>query len=403
MITGNTWSTPADLREQVQRLWDKGAVLTALVNGEALFPRRLTLKVPTAAELQDHFEDARHWARQLETMPHIRIERREFRHRVLGSNTLPAAVWIDALPDAVALIGKQKDARAFTALLDFTRVRQPALLAWLARRPLHALALADVWPRLLEVAGWLGDHPRPGIYLRQMDIAGVDSKFVEAYRGVLNELLDMTLPADAIDLAATGVTKFSQRYGFLDKPERIRFRILDPACSPLHGVDMPDITLDAESFADLRLAVEHVFITENETNFLAFPPLAKSMVIFGAGYGFAALGRARWLNHCHLHYWGDIDTHGFAILDALRSRFNTVESLLMDRQTLMACQALWGHEETPVQRDLPRLNADEQALYDDLRDNRIQPNLRLEQERIGYPQVLAALKKVAQPQPPINA
>ena len=29
------WSTPADLREQVQRLWDKGAVLAALANDEA--------------------------------------------------------------------------------------------------------------------------------------------------------------------------------------------------------------------------------------------------------------------------------------------------------------------------------------------------------------------------------
>jgi hypothetical protein len=212
---------------------------------------------------------------------------------------------------------------------------------------------------------------------------------------VLNELLDSALPATAIDLSATGIAGFTQRYGFLDKPERIRFRVLDPACSPLQDAGTPDITLDVASFANLQLAVEQVFITENETNFLAFPPLTKSIVIFGAGYGFEALGQARWLNRCRLHYWGDIDTHGFAILDALRSHFSKVESLLMDRQTLLACQVLWGREDTPVQRELPRLNADEQALYDDLRDNRIQPNLRLEQERIDYPQVLAALNTIA--------
>ena len=56
------------------------------------------------------------------------------------------------------------------------------------------------------------------------------------------------------------------------------------------------------------------------------------MAIFGAGYGFETLGRTHWLAHCCLHYWGDIDTHGFAILDALRSRFGNVESLLMDRK-----------------------------------------------------------------------
>jgi hypothetical protein len=409
MSTRGVWSTPADLREQVQRLWDKGALLAALArsaaptDNERLFPMRLTLKAPSATELQDHFEDARSWARQLEAMTHVRIERREFRHRVLGSNTLPATVWIDELPRAVALIGKQKELRTFAAVLEVTRMRQPDLRAWLARRPLQAVVLADVWPQLLDVIAWLRTHPRPGIYLRQIDVPGVHSKFIEAHRTVLSELLDLALPADAIDVAATGVGGFARRYGFIDKPERIRFRILDPACNPIPGATMPDITLDADSFARIQLAVKQVFITENETNFLALPPLANSIAIFGAGYGFEVLGRARWLNRCRLHYWGDIDTHGFAILDALRSRFSTVESLLMDRQTLLACRALWGSEDTPVQRDLPRLNKDEQALYDDLRDNRIQPHLRLEQERIDYPQVLAALKAIAQPLPQISA
>jgi hypothetical protein len=56
----------------------------------------------------------------------------------------------------------------------------------------------------------------------------------------------------------------------------------------------------------------------------------------------------------------------------------------MDRATLAAFQNLWGNEPQPTRRDLPRLNAEEQALYNDLRDNRLAPNLRLEQERIAY-------------------
>jgi hypothetical protein len=40
---------------------------------------------------------------------------------------------------------------------------------------------------------------------------------------------------------------------------------------------------------------------------------------------------------------------------------------------------------------LPRLNPEERALYDDLRDNRIRKNLRLEQERIGFGRVESAL------------
>jgi len=99
-----------------------------------------------------------------------------------------------------------------------------------------------------------------------------------------------------------------------------------------------------------------------------------------------------------LHYWGDIDTHGFAILDQLRGKFAQVESFLMflmDRQTLMAHRALWGEEEKPALHDLPRLDARERALFDELRDNRIRRALRLEQERIGFHWVQAALARIA--------
>ena len=145
-----------------------------------------------------------------------------------------------------------------------------------------------------------------------------------------------------------------------------------------------DITLDAESFVRLDPHVSHVFITENEINFLAFPQVHDSLVFFGAGYGFEMLSGAKWLARCSIHYWGDIDTHGFAILDQLRRHFDHVESFLMDRGTLLVFESQWGEEEKQTLRDLPRLNQQERELYDDLRDNRIRRNLRLEQERIGF-------------------
>jgi hypothetical protein len=201
----------------------------------------------------------------------------------------------------------------------------------------------------------------------------------------------MVLPPEAIDPTATGAGRFAMRYGFLDKPILIRFRPLDPQCPILTRGFARDITLDAESFAQLDPKVSRVFITENEVNFLAFPRVSDSMVIFGAGYGFGMLSEADWLSRCHIHYWGDIDTHGFAILDQLRGRFNHAESFLMDRDTLLAFRSQWGVEDKPISRDLPRLTPDERTLYDDLRDNRLQRNLRLEQERIGFGWVESAL------------
>jgi hypothetical protein len=122
--------------------------------------------------------------------------------------------------------------------------------------------------------------------------------------------------------------------------------------------------------------------------------VAGSIVIFGSGYGWEALAQARWLAQCSIHYWGDIDTHGFAILDQLRAHLPHVESLLMNRATLMAHKALCGREETPVTHDLPRLTEQERDLFNDLRDNRIRPGLRLEQERIGFAFAEAALRGI---------
>ena len=120
--------------------------------------------------------------------------------------------------------------------------------------------------------------------------------------------------------------------------------------------------------------------------------MARAIAVFGAGYGWEALARAGWLQRCRLHYWGDIDTHGFAILDRLRGYFPHATSFFMDRETLLAHRLHWGEEPEPVRHDLSRLTTEEAAVYDDLRFDRVQPGLRLEQERVGFGWLIAQLR-----------
>jgi hypothetical protein len=381
------WTTTADLRAQVLRRWDKGDLLAELAAPADVFPLRLSLRGPTSSELSERFDEVRAWAAELQQGlgAGCRLVMREVRHRVIGTNSLPAEVWIETLEDALRLIGKWRDARVYRTLLTRTGQHQPALLPWLQTQPLRALALADIWPQLLDVVTWLQSHPRPGIYLRQVDLPGIHSKFIEGQRGVLAELLDLALPTDAITATAVGVAQFARRYGFRDKPLRVRLRFLDPGHSAwVPGTDA-DYTVSQQAFAQLAPDVQRVFITENEVNFLAFPPAVGSLVVFGAGYGFEALAQAAWLQRCVLHYWGDIDTHGFAILDQLRAHFPHAQSLLMDRDVLVAHQAQWTLEPQATQRDLPRLSESERLLYDDLRWRRLSTEpLRLEQERVAF-------------------
>ncbi|WP_428001974.1 DUF3322 domain-containing protein [Acidovorax sp.] len=393
------WSRPDDLLAQLQRLWDRGDLLASIVPAAPdalqptpLFPRRLALRGPSSGDITDQFASVRAWVAQIRALPHCRVEMRSFRHRLFGTNEVPDQIWVDSLDDAMAWLGKRRDLAHFNALVETTRQQQPLLLPWLAQRPLQALALTHDWQRLLDVVQWLQQHPRPGIYARQIDVAGVHSKFVEAHRTVLADLLDLALPEDAIDRGASGAGLFEERYGLLRKPLRIRLRLLDPAL--LAGPWGQDVTLDAGPFAQLPLAGARVFMTENETNFLTLPAHPRSLVVFGAGYGFDVLRQAQWLAHCPLHYWGDIDTHGFAILDQLRHQWPHAQSFLMDKGTLQAHAPLWGQENQPTRRELPRLTEAEAALYDDLRDNRLQANLRLEQEHVGFGWVQAALQRL---------
>jgi hypothetical protein len=382
------------LKAQLVRLWEHGELLRDVVAGNERFPLRLTLKAPNSADITDRFDLVRAWAGELATVAALHLEWQDVRHRVQGAQRLPASAWVNSLEGALTWLGKRREWDRFTALVSETRQTHPALLRWLEKRPLRALELGDDWPQLLAVVGWLMGRPRPGIYLRQVDLPGVHTKFIEAHRSVLAELLDLALPPDVVDTTKMGINQFSGRYGFLDKPTRIRLRVLDERIKMVSGTTCPDVALDASSFAKLDVPLRRAFITENETNFLSFPLAPEAIVIFGGGYGWDALSRAAWLRHCAIYYWGDIDTHGFAILDYLRRSFPHAESFLMDRTTLIAHKVLWGSEQSQVTNDLPNLTPTESALFDDLRDNRIRNKLRLEQEMIHYALVEAAVAQL---------
>lgn len=389
------WTTPAGLRAQVQKLWERGVLLASLVDDNLDFPIRLVLKGPSSRELTEQFAEVRDWISQLRDAQHFyRIEWRQIRHRVLGTNLVPSAVWIDSLEDACALLGKRQATGSFKVMLAQTRERQPRLLSWLAKRPLRALSLAEDWTRVLSLVDWMQKNPRPDVYLREVALPGIHSKFIEEHRGVLTELLDLVLPDTAIDPVATGIGDFARRFGFRDKPLRLRFRVLDPGLRLLPCAKDQDVTLTRADFACLEPPVRRVFMTENEINFLTFPQVSEALVIFGAGYGFEALADADWLGRCAIHYWGDIDTHGFAILNQLRAVFPHTMSLLMDSDTLLNHRGLWAQEMVQQLRDLKYLTPAETALYDDLRHNRLGERVRLEQERVRFDLVGKRLEKL---------
>lgn len=382
------WTTGGDLRRQVERLWERGLILQALLSEEPLFPRRLVLKTPGTTELVHQFNEVRDWCRALLRTPQVRFEHRIIQHRVIGANALPFEAWIDTPACAARFIGKNKELETFQSIVGSLRARCASLLPWVLKRPLQVLEYEEAWPQILDLIDWMVAHPRPGCYLRQVDVPGVHSKFIEQHRGLLAELFDLVLPAERLIADATGVSGFAARYGFKDKPVRVRLRVLDPAYDPLRLNACSDLTLNVTELKRLPVTPRRLFITENEVNFLAFPEVPGTWILFGAGYGFGGWDALEWLRGADVRYWGDIDTHGFAVLDELRGILPQVRSFLMDKETLLSHRAFWQVEPKQCNRDLQRLTAEEYLLYNELRDQVHGSNVRLEQERVAYSRVL---------------
>ncbi|WP_437806623.1 DUF3322 domain-containing protein [Sorangium sp. So ce1078] len=394
--------TPDEIRRMAVRRWENGTLLRGFLRGEAQFPLVLPCRPPASGAIPGAFEAVRAWIRALREQSKERlghgytVEFERVKHRRLGSQALPVRVRFDTVEDLLGLIGKLDEFRRFCALVETIRGAQPALCGWLERHPGEVLQHEGDWPRLLAVVGYFQAHPRPGRYLRELEIPGVDSKFVEAHRALLRELLDAVLPPEAIDAAVTTLagSGFEQRYGLRHDQPLIRFRLLDPSLLP--AWPMRDVSVPLDEFAALDVPCRRIFVTENKVNGLAFPLTAESMVIFGLGYGVRSLVQARWLASRELHYWGDVDTHGFAILSQLRGELPGVRSFCMDRRTLLLHRGLWGTEDEGARYTAPltHLGGEEQELYECLRADGLGRALRLEQERIAWEYVRERLREV---------
>jgi len=411
--------TRQTLHKKIQRYWNSGRVLRAWMGLEpGLFPLRIGAGKPTAKVLMDDFSRVREWKKELEQgsdTDGYNIVYREINHRQLGSQRLPGQLVFDTPEGVVAYLRKTHALERFKQLHDVIIERQPSLQNWLHVQPMKALEQDQHWEALLAVIAFFQAHPRPNRYLRELLIPAVDTKFIEAHKGLIAQLLDHALPPEAIDPEVTGLARhgFERRYGLKYDQPLIRFRLLDDVhgCTNIAGAKdggsdaehgctnfaevMNDISLPLEQFQRLDPPVTRVFITENKINGLSFPRIPGSMVIFGLGYGITGLKSIDWLQRCEIHYWGDIDTHGFAMLSQLRGYYQQTRSLLMDRNTLESFSKAWVEEEGKrIVTELENLTAREQTCYRLLCEDRLGKRIRLEQERIPFDKLMAALSKV---------
>jgi hypothetical protein len=239
--------------------------------------------------------------------------------------------------------------------------------------------------RLTALLQWLVDNPNSGLYLRQLPLADVDTKWVWPRRGVVQDLMRQLL-------YAVEDVGFHALCGLRAEPARLRMRVLCPRLRTRVG-GLCDIEAPIADLAALQLAPTIGLVVENLNTGIALPDIDGTVAFMRMGLAVDQLEAIGWLRGAQRHlYWGDLDTHGFAILARARRRFPNTVSVLMDEDTLLTHRKLWVREPTPCRVESPEgLTVAELAVYEGLRANRWGERVRLEQERITWPAALEAI------------
>ena len=378
-----TWVRPATVRDAVRRRWNNGSLLTAHAAGEPFPQIRVPLAGPRAAEVADRLGEVEEWLNALRIGSRdgacYELEWKEVGGRKFQRERLPSHAVVTSYRQAWTLLGVAGEVARFETLLA-AAAQAPAALEWALAHPLRALEIGEDWPRLLAALAWLDANRGSGRYLREVTSPGVDTKFAERHRGVLAAMLGVPGPAAA----------FLDSLGLGRKPDLVRLRPA-PGLGQLGHLGLSEVAVRLDELARLDLAPERALIVENEITYLSVPVPPGGVVLWGRGFEVDRMGRLPWLASADVAYWGDLDTHGFAILDRLRSWLPGVRSVLMDRETLLEHRSGWVREERPTHAALPRLTPDEARLYHDLVEDRLGPKVRLEQELIGWPWALERL------------
>lgn len=375
---------PAALRARLARRFEKRR--HEWLDGVGDWPLILTLGRPTERLASAHLERVRGWQQGwAEWRGAGTLGWNERRWPMLGVQRLPESIRFDSPEEVAAHLDEQPGwARACRRVREVS-ARWPRLASLVTRR----YEVLAGWPdeefgQLLDVLQWLWAHPAAGIYMRQLPVPGVDSKWLEARQALVCEWLS-ALRGD------TATTDLHALTGLRRLPTTLRMRVLDPRLRALTG-GLSDIQAPVEELAALRLPVTRALLVENLQTGLALGDLPDAVVMMRQGYAVELYGQLPWLREVECHYWGDIDTHGFAILDRLRAYLPDARSVLMDERTLLAHRALWGEEPMPARtQSLPRLRPEERDLFEQLLQHRWGPCVRLEQERIPWPYVVDAL------------
>ena len=362
--------------------------------GEGQWPLEVPLGIPTEQAALRQVDGVRAWVGAWQGWQANTVQTSgtlywcERRWKALGVQRLPEKLALGGPEEVAMWIGESARWERAQSRYRTLTARWPVLAQPLPRYfYVFSFYFYSDFNRLAEMLDWIANHRQSDLYPRQLPVSGLDSKWLDGRKGLLTDLVA------AIQEDSSSELDFYQRCGLKAPPLLVRMRVLDQALRARVG-GVGDITAPVEDLAGLNLPVSHVFIVENLQTGLAMSDMPGAVVFMRLGYNVDVLARFPWLACAKCIYWGDLDTHGFAILHRARSYIPELQSVLMDEDTLLRHKALWVDESAQhPATELTLLTEQEQQLYRDLKQQRWGQNVRLEQERIDWAAAWSSLQR----------
>jgi hypothetical protein len=379
--------TPEDIRTQLKVRFNNQH--PAWLLGGGTWPLQFPLGAPSEAQIAADVTAVRAWIAAWESSANLpgEVVWTERQWARIGRQNIPTSVCFGSAASVARALGHEG---RWTLAMERA---QTLLAVWpqldgLLGRQLPVLADYPVpdFTRLVSLLRWAEANPKSDMYLRQLPVEGLDTKWIEQRTGVVRAFVS----------ALRGGVEAGDLYDLLglrkDAAHWVRMKILCPNLRAQMG-GMTDVQLPVVQLSTLSIQPGKVVIVENLETGLALPDMPSTVAIIGMGNAVTALSGVPWLHQADCVYWGDIDTHGYLMLDRARRAIPRLRSVLMDHATLLSAQFLWGTEPTHAKAgEFPFLEPSEREVCEGLLSQTWGLNIRLEQERLPWSLALQALQ-----------
>lgn len=378
--------SPKDIREHCLKWWRE--VLLSTIDSTPYFPKEISRIGKIGSK--DILNKLSDYIASIELLKSNSKESKRIGYSLvtterqfdkIGKQIVPEKISIDGIEDYLHVSGKEKEYQTFLKNLALIKIELPSLINWVKSNPTK-LVEHNTWTETLNVCKYFLDNPRPNKYIRQLPI-DIHTKYILENKGIVQSLLDFLIP----EQINSQETKFELRYNLKYSEPLIRVRFLDTSISLIDSAT--DISLTLSEFKNIQSPCGNIFVAENIMNFLTLPYLPRTIAIWsGGGFNVSYLKDIGWIKNKQFFYWGDLDAHGFQILNQFRTYFPKTAAVMMDEETLLSFKSAKG-QPAPIQ-NLQRLTESELKLYAYLRQN----NIRLEQEKITHSFAEERIKKI---------